>query len=322
MKPYDVTALGELLIDFTQGGMSEQGNPMFEANPGGAPCNVLSMLSRLGKKTAFIGKVGNDGFGKQLAQAIEEVGIDASGLMFDTEVHTTLALVHKLENGDRDFSFYRNPGADMMLRENEVNEELIRNAKIFHFGTLSLTDEEVKKATHRAVAVAEDAGLIRSFDPNLRPPLWKSLDEAKVQVDWGLQHCDILKISDNEITWFTGLEDYDEGIAALRKQYPDIRLICLSMGPDGSRAYYEDVRVEVPAFLQEGTIETTGAGDTFGACVLNGILESGLDGLDEGKLKEILTFANAAASIVTTRKGALRVMPQKDEVLAFLKANQ
>ena len=322
MKPYDVTALGELLIDFTQGGMSEQGNPMFEANPGGAPCNVLSMLSRLGKKTAFIGKVGNDGFGKQLAQAIEEVGIDASGLMFDNEVHTTLALVHKLENGDRDFSFYRNPGADMMLREEEVNEDLIRNAKIFHFGTLSLTDEEVKKATHRAVAIAEDAGLIRSFDPNLRPPLWKSLDEAKVQVDWGLQHCDILKISDNEITWFTGLDDYDEGIAALRKQYPNIRLICLSMGPDGSRAYYEDVRVEVPAFLQEGTIETTGAGDTFGACVLNGILESGLDGLDEAKLKEILTFANAAASIVTTRKGALRVMPQKDEVLAFLKANQ
>ena len=319
---FDVTALGELLIDFTQNGMSEQGNPMFEANPGGAPCNVLSMLSRLGRRTAFIGKVGNDGFGKQLAQAIEEVGIDASGLMFDNEVHTTLALVHKLENGDRDFSFYRNPGADMMLREEEVNEDLIRNAKIFHFGTLSLTDEEVKKATHRAVAIAEDAGLIRSFDPNLRPPLWKSLDEAKVQVDWGLQHCDILKISDNEITWFTGLDDYDEGIAALRKQYPNIRLICLSMGPDGSRAYYEDVRVEVPAFLQEGTIETTGAGDTFGACVLNGILESGLDGLDEAKLKEILTFANAAASIVTTRKGALRVMPQKDEVLSFLKANQ
>ena len=319
---FDVTALGELLIDFTQNGMSEQGNPVFEANPGGAPCNVLSMLSRLGRRTAFIGKVGNDGFGKQLTAAIEEVGINAEGLLYDNEVHTTLALVHTMENGDRDFSFYRNPGADMMLREEEVNEDLIRNAKIFHFGTLSLTDEEVKKATHRAVAIAEDAGLIRSFDPNLRPPLWKSLDEAKVQVDWGLQHCDILKISDNEITWFTGLDDYDEGIAALRKQYPNIRLICLSMGPDGSRAYYEDVRVEVPAFLQEGTIETTGAGDTFGACVLNGILESGLDGLDEAKLKEILTFANAAASIVTTRKGALRVMPQKDEVLAFLKANQ
>jgi fructokinase len=280
------------------------------------------MLSRLGRKTAFIGKVGNDGFGKQLAQAIKEVGIDASGLMFDNEVHTTLALVHKLENGDRDFSFYRNPGADMMLREEEVNEVLIRNARIFHFGTLSLTDEEVKKATHRAVRIAEDAGLLRSFDPNLRPPLWRSLDEAKAQVDWGLQHCDILKISDNEITWFTGLEDYDEGIAALRKQYPNIRLICLSMGPDGSRAYYKDLRVEVPAFLQEGTVETTGAGDTFGACMLDGVLESGLDGLNEAKLKEILTFANAAASIVTTRKGALRVMPQKDEVLAFLKADQ
>ena len=142
------------------------------------------------------------------------------------------------------------------------------------------------------------------------------------QIAWGLGQCDILKISDNEITWFTGLEDYDEGIAALWKQYPNIRLICLSMGPDGSRAYYKDLRVEVPAFLQEGTVETTGAGDTFGACMLDGVLESGLDGLNEAKLKEILTFANAAASIVTTRKGALRVMPQKDEVLAFLKADQ
>ena len=317
MKKYDVTALGELLIDFTQNGISEQGNPLFEANPGGAPCNVLSMLSRLGKKTAFIGKVGNDGFGKQLAAAIEEVGIDAAGLMFDDDVHTTLALVHTLAGGDRDFSFYRNPGADMMLRESDVKEELIREARVFHFGTLSLTDPEVKKATHRAVAIAEEEGLIRSFDPNLRPPLWKSLDDAKRETEWGLQHCDVLKISDNEIQWLSGMEDYDAGIAWLRSQY-DIRLICLSLGPDGSRAYYGDTRVEVPAFLQKETIETTGAGDTFGACVINGVLECGLDQLDERKLTEILTFANAAASIVTTRKGALRVMPQKEEVLAFL----
>ena len=314
---FDVTALGELLIDFTQNGISQQGNPVFEANPGGAPCNVLSMLSRLGRKTAFIGKVGNDGFGKQLAAAIEEVGINSEGLLFDDEVHTTLALMHTLENGDRDFSFYRNPGADMNLSADELPEDLIRDAKIFHFGTLSLTDEPVKSATQKAVAIAEEAGCIRSFDPNLRPPLWKSLDEAKKQVDWGLRHCDILKISDNEITWFTGLEDYDEGIRYLQENY-DIKLICLSMGPDGSRAYYGDTRVEVLPFLQKETIETTGAGDTFGACVLNGVLEYGLDHLDEGKLKEILRFANAAASIVTTKKGALRVMPDYETVRIFI----
>ena len=317
-KRFDVTALGELLIDFTQNGMSEQGNPVFEANPGGAPCNVLSMLSRLGRKTAFIGKVGNDGFGKQLTEAIEEVGINAEGLLYDDEVHTTLALVHTLADGDRDFSFYRNPGADMNLNENELPTDLIKDAKVFHFGTLSLTDEPVKSATHKAVAVAEAEGLLRSFDPNLRPPLWKSLEDAKREVAWGLQHCDVLKISDNEITWFTGLDDYDEGIAYLRKNYPDIKLICLSLGPDGSRAYYKDIRVEVKPFLQKETIETTGAGDTFGACVIDGVLEEGIDSLDAEKLTRILTFANAAASIVTTKKGALRVMPDRASVEAFI----
>ena len=321
-KKYDVTALGELLIDFTQNGLSGQGNPVFEANPGGAPCNVLSMLSRLGRKTAFIGKVGNDGFGKQLTAAIEEVGIDAAGLVYDNEVHTTLALVHTLEDGDRDFSFYRNPGADMNLKAEELKEDLIKEAKVFHFGTLSLTDEPVKSATHRAVEIAEAEGLLRSFDPNLRPPLWRSLDDAKREVDWGLQHCDVLKISDNEITWFTGLDDYDAGIAALRRQYPAIKLICLSMGPDGSRAYYGDVRVEVKPFLQKETIETTGAGDTFGACVIDGVLREGIDQLNAEKLTEILTFANAAASIVTTKKGALRVMPDRETVASFIASVQ
>ena len=318
---FDVTALGELLIDFTQNGMSEQGNPVFEANPGGAPCNVLSMLARLGRTTAFIGKVGNDGFGKQLTAAIEEVGINAEGLLYDDEVLTTLALVHTLEGGDRDFSFYRNPGADVNLRAEELPEQLIRDAKIFHFGTLSLTDEPVRSATLKALAVAEEEGKLRSFDPNLRPPLWKSLDEAKKQVDWGLRHCDILKISDNEITWFTGLEDYDDGIRYLQEHY-DIKLICLSMGPDGSRAYKDDIRVEAKPFLQEATIETTGAGDTFGACVIDGVLTYGLDGLNEERLTEILTFANAAASIVTTRKGALRVMPERAAVEAFIASYQ
>lgn len=313
MKEYDVTALGELLIDFTENGISSQGNPLFEANPGGAPCNVLSMLSKLGHKTAFIGKVGKDFFGEQLKSAITEVGIDPSYLCMDEEIHTTLALVHTYPDGDRDFSFYRDPGADMMLGEAEVPEELIRDSKIFHFGTLSMTHEEVRKATKKAVAAAKESGAVISFDPNLRPPLWKSLEDAKEQTAFGFSQCDVLKISDNEIQWFTGEEDYDEGIKKLRSQY-NIPLILLSMGKEGSRAYYKDLRVEVGALLQENTIETTGAGDTFGGCCLHFVLKYGLEHLDEEKLKEMLRFANAAASIVTTRKGALRVMPSEEEI--------
>lgn len=310
---YDVVALGELLIDFVQNGSSRNGNPVFEANPGGAPCNVLSMLSKLGHKTAFIGKVGKDFFGEQLKSAITEVGIDPSYLCMDEEIHTTLAMVHTYPDGDRDFSFYRNPGADMMLTEKEVPEELIGNSKIFHFGTLSMTHDEVRKATKKAIDVAKKSGAVISFDPNLRPPLWKSLEDAKEQAAFGFSQCDVLKISDNEIQWFTGEEDYDEGIKKLRSQY-DIPLILLSMGKEGSRAYYKDLRVEVGAFIQENTIETTGAGDTFGGCCLHFVLKYGLDQLDEEKLKEMLQFANKAASIVTTRKGALRVMPSEEEI--------
>ncbi len=313
MKTFDVVALGELLIDFTENGTSVQGNPVYEANPGGAPCNVLSMLNRAGKKTAFIGKVGQDIFGKRLKAVLEETGIDVSNLIMDADVRTTLAFVETFADGDRDFSFYRNPGADMMLREEELDTDLLKNTRIFHFGTLSMTHEEVRNATKTAIRVAKESGALVSFDPNLREPLWKSLDEAKEQVAYGLSQCDILKISDNEIRWFTGEEDFDAGIAKLRGEY-DIPLIMLSMGKDGSRAYYKDLRVAVAPFLQENTIETTGAGDTFGGCCLYHVLKYGLEHFDEAKLKEMLTFSNAAASIITTRKGALRVMPTVDEV--------
>lgn len=318
MKTFDVVALGELLIDFTENGISSQGNPVYEANPGGAPCNVLSMLTKLGRKTAFIGKVGQDIFGKRLKEALEEVGIGTSSLIMDKEVRTTLAFVETLPDGDRDFSFYRNPGADMMLKEDELNFALIREAEIFHFGTLSMTHEKVREATKKAIAEAKEGGAVISFDPNLRPPLWQSLEEAKKQVAYGLSRCDILKISDNEIQWFTGEEDFDAGIKKLREQY-DIPLILLSMGKEGSRAYYKDLRVEAAPFLQEKTIETTGAGDTFGGCCLHFVLEYGLEDLDEEKLKQMLTFANAAASIITTRKGALRVMPGLQEIRDLMK---
>ena len=313
----DVVALGELLIDFTENGISSQGNPLFEANPGGAPCNVLAMLTKLGHKTAFIGKVGNDFFGKQLEDAIKEIGINVTGLRKDDKVHTTLALVHTYPDGDRDFSFYRDPGADMMLTEEEIPEELILETRIFHFGTLSMTHEKVRRATKKAVAIAKQAGAIISFDPNIREPLWNSMDGAREQVLYGLGQCHILKISDNEVEFLFGTTDYDEGARLIREKY-QIPLVLITLGKDGSRAYYKDLRVEVPGFVQEHTIETTGAGDTFCANSLNYILEHGMEELTEENLKELLTFANAAASLITTRKGALRVMPTREEIKNFI----
>ena len=313
MGKCDVTALGELLIDFTENGVSEQGNPILEANPGGAPCNVLAMLSKLGHSTNFIGKIGNDMFGAQLEKALKEAGIGTWGLRRDEEVHTTLAFVHTAPDGDRDFSFYRNPGADMMLCEEDLREDIITSSKIFHFGTLSMTHDSCRKATKKAIDIAKSAGALISFDPNLREPLWNSLEDAKKQVLYGLTHCDILKISDNEILWLTGEEDFDAGIQWIQDRF-HTPLILVSLGKDGSIACCKEERVKVPAFLQDNTIETTGAGDTFGACILHYVLEHGWKDYSKEELREMLTFANAAASIVTTRKGALRVMPTKEEV--------
>ena len=316
-KKYDVIALGELLIDFTMNGQSEQGNNMFEACPGGAPCNVLALLNKMGKKTAFLGKVGKDQFGVLLRDTITEAGIDATQLMTDDKVNTTLAFVHTFPDGDREFSFYRNPGADMMLTEEEVDPEFIAQTKIFHFGTLSMTHDGVRAATKKAIRSAKDAGCLVSFDPNLRPPLWPSLDLAKEQMEYGFGECDILKISDNEIQFVSGKEDYDEGIACLQEKY-HIPLILLTMGRDGSRAYYHGMRVERPGFTVKA-IETTGAGDTFCGSALNYIVEHGFEDLKEDQLGELLTFANAAAAIVTTKKGAIRSMPDRAEVEALIR---
>ena len=269
-KRFDVLALGELLIDFTENGQNEQGNPLLEANPGGAPCNVLAMLQKLGKHTAFIGKVGKDMFGTQLRQAAEDAGICMDYLLEDEVVHTTLAFVKTFPNGDRDFSFYREPGADMMLRGDELPLGVLRNTRIFHFGTLSMTHPEVRFATRKAVTLAKEAEALISFDPNLRPPLWHDLEEAREQIKWGLSRCDILKIADNELEFMTGETDFDRGAAAL----------C--------------------------------------ACVLNYVLENGIEELEEDRLGDMLRFANAAAYLVTTKKGAIRSMPEREQVLAIL----
>ena len=315
---FDVIALGELLIDFTENGASAQGNPLLEANPGGAPCNVLAMLQQLGKRTAFVGKVGRDMFGAQLREAAEGAGICMDYLLEDTHVHTTLAFVKTFPNGDRDFSFYRDPGADMMLRSDELPLEAIKKARIFHFGTLSMTHPDVRFATRKAVTVAKEAGALISFDPNLRPPLWYDLEEAREQIAWGLSHCDILKIADNELEFMTGETDFDKGAAKLREQYPNIKVLNVTAGADGSYSYTGGRRVFVPSFRLGGTIETTGAGDTFCACVLNYVLEHGADDLSESQLTDMLRFANAAAYLVTTKKGAIRSMPEREEVESIL----
>ena len=317
-KQFDVVALGELLIDFTQNGLSGQGNPLFEANPGGAPCNVLAMLQKLNHKTAFIGKVGSDGFGTQLRQVAKEAGINVDALYADPSVHTTLAIVHTKPGGDRDFSFYRDPGADMMLREDELPRSMLEDCRIFHFGTLSMTHPGVRAATQTAVRIAKAAGALISFDPNLRPPLWASLEEARKQIEWGLGVCDILKISDNEVEFFTGETDYPAGAKKLLAQFPNIKLLNVTCGPDGSYSFCCGRQVFVPSFLLGGTIETTGAGDTFCACALHNVLENGVEDRGEESLRQMLRFANAAAYLVTTKKGAIRSMPDPADVEAIL----
>lgn len=320
MKKYDVTALGELLIDFTYTGESEQGNSLLEANPGGAPCNVLALLNKCGRTTNFIGKVGKDQFGYLLRDTLEELKIGTDGLCFDEEVKTTLAFVKTFENGDRDFAFYRNPGADMMLTEDEVDEEQIKNSRIFHFGTLSMTHEGVCAATEKAVNVAKANGVLISFDPNLRIPLWKDLSVAKEKMEYGLSKCDVCKISEEEVEFLTGEKDIEKGAAILREKFP-VKLFQVTAGAEGSYAFYKDMMVYKPSFKLGGTIETTGAGDTFCGSILHGLLYRDIDSLTKEDLEQMLTFANAAAYLVTTRKGAIRSMPETDDVHKIINEN-
>ena len=314
---YDVVALGELLIDFIQNSSSSNGNPIFEANPGGAPCNVLSMLAGLGYKTAFIGKVGDDYFGKMLGNTSKRIGISDEGLIYDNGANTTLAIVHTMADGDRDFSFYRKPGADIMLEEKDVCKELIEHCRIFHFGSLSLTDEPAASATKAAVTYAKEIGKWISFDPNLRKPLWIDLEQARAAIWYGIRECDILKISDDEIKWLTGVNDYDQGVKIIR-EHSKAKLINVTLGKNGSISYYSNKKIFGQPFLSKDTVDTTGAGDTFCASVLAFILENGLNNLEKDQLEQMLLFANAAASIVTTRKGAICSMPNKEEVCALI----
>ncbi|OUO94431.1 PfkB family carbohydrate kinase [Cloacibacillus sp. An23] len=314
---YDVTALGELLVDFTESGVSERGNLLFEANPGGAPCNFLAMLAKLGRRTAFIGKVGDDVFGRMLCERVAGSGIDVSGVKYDAEVPTTLAIVHNTADGDREFAFYRNPGADLTLRAEEVDMAKIASSGVFHFGTLSTTSAPARAATYAAVEYAKRCGCVISFDPNLRLNLWPDAESAREQIACGLSRCDVLKISDDEVEFMTGEKNIYRGVEILLSKW-NIPLVLATMGAGGSCAFYRGTSVFAPPFRMDSTVDATGAGDTFGGCAVHFVLKYGLDALDEARLTEMLTFANAAAALITTRQGALCAMPEPKEVLSLI----
>lgn len=319
-KAFDVAALGELLVDLSQSGVSAQGNLLFEANPGGAPANVLAMLRKLGRRCAFLGKVGADAFGDALARTLRDIGVDLRALRRDSAAPTTLAVVHNQPGGERDFSFYRSPGADTLLRPDELDGDVLRACRVFHFGSLSLTDEPARSATAEALRLARDAGALISFDPNLRPPLWASAEAAREQIAWGLSECDLCKIADDELEFMTGQRDLDLGAAMLRRDCPDLRLLCVTAGAGGSYAYCGASRAFAPACPLGGVVDATGAGDAFCACMLDFVLDRGADALSCAALREMLRFANAAAYLVTTKKGALPSMPSRAAVEAILPA--
>jgi fructokinase len=280
------------------------------------------MLARLGRRTAFVGKVGADMFGRMLRRTIEEVGIDSGGLVMDRSANTTLAFVQNAPDGDREFSFYRDPGADELLCPEEVPRELLSQTRVFHFGSLSLTREPVRDATRAAVEMAREGGALVSFDPNLRQSLWTSLDAAREQMLWGCSVCDIIKVAEEELEFLTGCKDVELGADCLRAEYPNIQLLLVSRGKEGSVAFLRDLMVSVPTFLEVKTVDTTGAGDTFCGCCLDAVLLYGLDGLDENALRGMLAFANAAASLVTTKKGAIRSMPSPAQVRELIESEQ
>lgn len=313
---YDVTAIGELLIDFASRETDEAGYPTMKANPGGAPGNFLAALNTYGAKTAFLGKVGDDTFGRLLLKTVSEAGIETKGIVVDSSVFTTLAFVTFSPEGDRSFSFARKPGADTRLSFEEIDLEMIDQSKIFHFGTLSLTDEPVRTATKKSVAYAKEQNKLITFDPNLRPPLWASMDEAREQILWGLSQADVVKISDEEVEFLWGITDAAEAAEKLIREC-GVKLAMVTMGPNG--AYLANESTHAVAKCPKVTpIDTTGAGDIFGGSAVSRLLKIGKapETLSEEELAMIGGFACTAASLSTTRSGGIPSIPQEEDVLA------
>lgn len=315
----DVVALGELLIDFTCVSTDEEGYPTMSAHPGGAPANFLAALSKFGANTALIGKVGNDTFGQLLVNTLKNAGIETKGMVLSDDVFTTLAFVTLDAHGDRSFAFGRKPGADTCLSFAEVDTALIDEAKVFHFGTLSLTDEPARSATYEAVAYAKNKGKLITFDPNLRKPLWKDLDTCKEQMLWGLKQADVVKISDEEVEFLfgTGIE---EGADILLRDY-GVKLAFVTCGADG--CYFKNAVAsgKVPGMSGLKVMDTTGAGDIFGGSAVWKLLQIADDVacLNEAQLREVVSFACTAAGLSTTKSGGITSVPDYATVCANIK---
>ena len=313
---YDVVALGELLIDFAPVSKSETGYPVLAAQPGGAPGNFLAALNKFGLRTAMIGKVGDDMFGRLLLGTLQAAGINTSGVLADPSVFTTMAFVSLDESGNRDFSFARKPGADTCLRPEDVNETLLRSTKVFHFGTLSLTDEPAAAATRKAIETAKAAGALISLDPNLRKPLWKSEEDAKSAIEWSLRQADIVKISDEEIDFLWGLSP-EEGAQKLIREY-GVSLVYATLGPKGCHAVTASQAVTVSSPSGIHVVDTTGAGDIFGGSAMSQFLRTGKapKDLNKEELRRIVCFACTAASLSTQKHGGIASVPEETDVQA------
>ena len=314
---FDVITLGELLIDFAAKSTDKDGYPTMAANPGGAPGNFLAALNAYGKKTAFLGKVGNDTFGQLLLGTLRKAGIETKGIVVDDSVFTTLAFVTFDEKGDRSFSFARKPGADTQLRWEEVDTSLIDEARVFHFGTLSLTDEPVRTATRKCVAYAREKGKLITCDPNLREPLWPSKDAAREQILWSLHQADVVKISDNEVEFLWHCTP-EEGAEKLLREF-GVSLAMVTLGPDGCLLKTANAGFRA-ASPKVHPIDTTGAGDIFGGSAVARLLEleKPIAALTEEDLAYIGRFASTAASLSTEHPGGIPSIPDKEAVLKVM----
>jgi len=311
----DVVALGELLIDFTMEHADDSGYPTMTAHPGGAPANFLAALAKFGRHTALLGKVGSDKFGRLLCATLEEAGIETGGLVVADDVFTTLAFVTLDETGDREFSFARKPGADTCLSFEEINLSLIDSAKVFHFGTLSLTDEPARSATVQAVAYAKEKGKLITYDPNLRKPLWKDLETAKEQMLWGLSNADVVKISDEEVEFLFGLNPKDGAEYILKTN--NVKLVFVTCGADGCYFSNGSASGHVPGLAGIHVVDTTGAGDIFGGSVVHQLLETGKapGEMTKEELYSAVRFACVSAGLSTTRAGGISSVPEYEEVM-------
>lgn len=314
----DVVALGELLIDFACLSTDSEGYPTMAAHPGGAPANFLAALAKFGAKAALLGKVGGDAFGKLLIGTLQKAGIETRGLVVTEDVFTTLAFVTFDESGDREFSFSRKPGADTCLGFEELDLSLIDEAKVFHFGTLSLTDEPARTATQKAIAYAREKGKLITYDPNLRKPLWRDLEEAKQQLLWGLSQADVVKISDEEVEFLFGLGV--EEVAAHILENFGVKLVFVTCGAEGCFFQNPMARGHVPSLSGIQVIDTTGAGDIFGGSAVWKLLQLGKapETLSEAELREITAFATTTAGLSTTKSGGISSVPEYPEVLRHL----